>query len=45
MCEVHNIYGFQKGIADGGFAEYIRLPKTAINYKLPDDFPLSWVLM
>lgn len=41
MCEVHNIYGFQKGIADGGFAEYIRLPKTAINYKLPDDFPLK----
>ena len=40
MCEVHNIYGFQGKVADGAFAEYVRLPKTARNYKLPETFPL-----
>jgi len=41
MCEIHNIYGFQRQEADGGFAEYIRLPKNARNYKLPEGFPLK----
>jgi len=40
MCEVHNIYGFQGKIADGAYAEYIRLPRNARNYKLPEGFPL-----
>lgn len=38
MCEVHNIYGFQGKVADGAYAEYIRLPRTARNHKLPSDF-------
>ena len=40
MCEVHNIYGYQRHDADGAFAEYIRLPNTARNYKLPKGFSL-----
>ena len=38
MCEVHNIYGFQGKVADRAYAEYIRLPRTARNHKLPNDF-------
>ena len=30
MCEVHNIFGFQREVADGGMAEYMRIPPTAI---------------
>jgi len=41
MCEVHNIYGFQGKVADGAYAEYVRLPQTARNYKLPKNFPLK----
>lgn len=41
MCEVHNIYGFQGKVADGAYAEYVRLPRTARNYKLPEGFPLK----
>ncbi|MEI6157823.1 MAG: alcohol dehydrogenase catalytic domain-containing protein, partial [Atribacterota bacterium] len=35
MCEVHNIYGFQGKVADGAYAEYVKLPRTARNHKLP----------
>jgi len=41
MCEVHNIYGFQGKVADGAYAEYVKLPRTARNYKLPEGFPLK----
>jgi len=41
MCEVHHIYGFQGKVADGAFAEYVKLPSTARNYRLPDGFPLE----
>jgi len=41
MCELHNIFGFQGKVADGAFAEYIKLPKNARNYKLPENFPLK----
>ncbi|MCX6089801.1 MAG: alcohol dehydrogenase catalytic domain-containing protein [Candidatus Atribacteria bacterium] len=40
MCTAHQVYGFQHRTAEGGFADYIRLPKTARNYKLPEGFPL-----
>ncbi len=36
MCEVHNIFGFQKDVAEGGMAEYMRFPETAIVHKLPE---------
>lgn len=41
MCEVHNIYGFQGKIADGAYAEYVKLPRNARNYRLPEGFPLK----
>lgn len=35
MCEVHNIFGFQREVADGGMAEYMRIPPTAIVHRIP----------
>lgn len=29
MCEVHNIYGFQKDVAEGGMAEYMKFSSTS----------------
>lgn len=39
MCQTHNIYGFQGGIDDGAWAEYIKLPAGALNYKVPEAIP------
>jgi Threonine dehydrogenase and related Zn-dependent dehydrogenases len=38
MCEIHNMYGFQKGIAEGGWAEYMRFSPKSTIYKIPDSF-------
>lgn len=38
MCEVHNMFGFQKDIAEGGMAEYMRYPANAIVHKIPRSF-------
>ena len=35
MCEVHDIYGFQRQVADGGMAEYMRLSARALVHKIP----------
>lgn len=35
MCEVHNIFGFQRVVADGGMAEFMRLPPTARVHRIP----------
>lgn len=35
MCEVHNIRGFIKDIADGGMAEYMKLGEDDLIHKLP----------
>jgi L-iditol 2-dehydrogenase len=35
MCEVHDIFGFQRQVAEGGMAEYMRLPKTSRVHKIP----------
>jgi L-iditol 2-dehydrogenase len=42
MCEVHNIFGFQRVVADGGMAEFMLIPRTARVHKIkesisPDD--------
>ncbi|KKI51938.1 zinc-binding dehydrogenase [Christensenella hongkongensis] len=34
MCEKHDMYGFQKGITDGGMADYVRLSSRSIIHKL-----------
>ena len=39
MCQVHHIYGFQGGIDDGAWAEYMRFPAGALNYKVPAEVP------
>lgn len=36
MCETHDIYGFQKDVADGGMAEYMRFSERAIIHKIPE---------
>jgi threonine dehydrogenase-like Zn-dependent dehydrogenase len=39
MCQQHDIYGFIKDRAEGSWAEYMRFPANAINYKAPKDIP------
>ena len=41
MCEVHNIYGFQQHVAEGGMAEYMLFHETARVHKIPDALSLS----
>lgn len=41
MCEVHNIFGFQRLVADGGMADYMRIPKTARVHKIPEGVSLD----
>jgi threonine dehydrogenase-like Zn-dependent dehydrogenase len=41
MCEVHNIFGFQRGVADGGMADFMRLPATARVHRIPDGVSLN----
>lgn len=36
MCEVHNIYGFQKDVAEGAMAEYMKFNSTSRVYKIPE---------
>ncbi len=41
MCEVHNIFGFQRVVADGGMAEYMLLPPTSRVHRIPPEIPLE----
>ncbi|MBX3539929.1 MAG: alcohol dehydrogenase catalytic domain-containing protein [Chelatococcus sp.] len=41
MCEVHNIFGFQREVAEGGMAEFMRIPATARVHKIPDGISLD----
>jgi L-iditol 2-dehydrogenase len=36
MCEIHNIYGFQKDVAEGAWAEYMKFSNTSRIYKIGD---------
>lgn len=36
MCEVHNIFGFQRVVADGGMADYMRIPRNARVHRIPE---------
>jgi 2-desacetyl-2-hydroxyethyl bacteriochlorophyllide A dehydrogenase len=40
MCKPHHIYGF-KYEAQGGYAEYMKFPKGAINHIIPKDMPIE----
>ena len=41
MCETHHIFGFQRTVADGGMAEYMKFPANALVHKIPKDMPLE----
>lgn len=44
MCQVHNTFGFQS-TNNGGMAEYVRFPKTAVIHRIPDNLPLEKALL
>lgn len=44
MCQVHNTFGFQH-TNNGGMAEYVRYPKTAVIHNVPEDMPLEKALL
>jgi L-iditol 2-dehydrogenase len=44
MCQPHNIFGFQTE-NNGGMAEYVRYPKTALIHQVPRDMPLEKALL
>jgi len=35
MCQQHDIYGFIRERAEGSWAEYMKFPANALNYKVP----------
>lgn len=39
MCEVHNIYGFQKDVADGAWADRMLLGANSRIHTMPPDMP------
>jgi L-iditol 2-dehydrogenase len=41
MCEVHNIFGFQREVADGGMAQFMRIPPTARVHRIPVELSLE----
>ncbi len=40
MCQKHDMYGFQNNV-NGGMAEYTKLPKESLVYKIPDHVPMK----
>jgi L-iditol 2-dehydrogenase len=36
LCDVHNMYGFQKDVAEGAMAEYMKFSSDSKIHKLPD---------
>lgn len=44
MCQPHNTFGFQSD-NNGGMAEYVRYPKTAVISRVPEDMPLEKALL
>lgn len=44
MCQVHDMNGFQKQV-NGGMAEYMKLVKNALAYKIPDDMDVKKAIL
>ena len=44
MCRPHATFGFQRE-NNGGMAEYVRYPKTAIIHRIPDSMPVEKALL
>ena len=41
MCEVHHIFGFQREVADGGMADFMRIPAQARLHRVPESLSLE----
>jgi Threonine dehydrogenase and related Zn-dependent dehydrogenases len=41
LCAVHNIFGFQKDVAEGAWAEYCRLGAKSLVHKIPDSLSMN----
>lgn len=44
MCQPHATFGFQKE-NNGGMAEYVRYPKTAVLHRVPENMPVEKALL
>lgn len=44
LCAPHDVFGFKNHL-NGGMAEYVRYPKTAVLHRVPDDMPLEKALL
>jgi L-iditol 2-dehydrogenase len=44
MCQPHATFGFQS-TNNGGMAEYVRYPKTAVIHRVPDTMPVEKALL
>lgn len=44
LCDPHDVYGF-KHYLNGGMAEYVRLPKGSINYKISKELPIEKAIL
>jgi len=44
MCQKHDVYGFQNNV-NGGMAEYMKFPKEALNFKVPDELPIEKAIL
>ncbi|WP_271274463.1 MDR/zinc-dependent alcohol dehydrogenase-like family protein [Aliamphritea hakodatensis] len=44
MCQKHDVYGFQHNV-NGAMAEYMKFPKEAINYRVPEDLPVKKAIL
>ncbi|MDR1510954.1 MAG: zinc-binding dehydrogenase [Synergistaceae bacterium] len=45
MCQVHDLYGFQSGVSDGGMAEYVRINKRSVIHQVPKTFTVEQGVM
>lgn len=41
MCQVHNIYGFQGGVAEGAWAQYMKFGPHSRVHRMPPDITLD----
>jgi len=41
LCMVHNMYGFQKDVAEGGMAEYMKFTSSSKIHKIPENVTLE----
>ena len=44
MCQKHDVYGFQNNV-NGGMAEYMKFPKEALNYSVPENIPIEKAIL